>query len=178
MAGSNKNICIPDKHLAAVCGLFCPACGAFIGTSEDPERLKATAGRLQRPVEELECHGCRSEKRCFYCSENCKMVKCAAEKGIDFCGECAEYPCAELKVFQAQFPHRIGLWKSQERIKEVGYEKWYTEIIEHYSCPECHTLNSAYDMACRKCGTTPSCNYVSLHKDEIIQHLATINAST
>ncbi|MTI86302.1 MAG: DUF3795 domain-containing protein [Firmicutes bacterium] len=166
----------PDKRLAAVCGLFCPACQFFIGTNEDQERLKGLAERLQRPVDELECHGCRSEKRCFYCNENCTMAKCAAEKGIDFCGECTEYPCAELKVFQAQLPHRIELWKSQERIKKVGYEKWYAEMIEHYSCPECHTLNSAYDIVCRKCGTDPSCTYVIQHKDEIIQQLAKIRA--
>jgi ribosomal protein L40E len=77
-----------------------------------------------------------------------------------------------LKSFQAQAPHRIELWKSQERIKEAGYEKWSAEMIEHYSCPECHTLNSAYDLACRKCGANPSCAYVNLHKAEITAYLA------
>jgi len=168
---TDESLCKPDKRLAAVCGLFCPACGVFIGTQEDPEKLKGIAERLQRPVEELKCNGCRAEKRCFYCA-GCKKTVCAAEKGVEFCGECAEYPCEELKVFQAELPHRIELWKSQERIKEVGYEKWYAEMTEHYSCPQCGTLNSAYDLACRKCGTTPSCNYVSLHKEEILQQLA------
>jgi ribosomal protein L40E len=100
------------------------------------------------------------------------MTKCAAAKGLDFCGECEEYPCKELKAFQAEMPHRIELWKSQARIKEVGYEKWYGEMIEHYSCPACRALNSAYDITCRKCGTTPSCAYVRLHKDEIMKHLS------
>ncbi len=171
MERTDKSLCIPDKCLAAVCGLFCPACTIFIGTQEDPERLKGIAERLQRTVEELECHGCRSEKRCFYCG-SCKKTRCAAEKGIEFCGECTEYPCEDLRIFQAEMPHRIELWKAQELIKEVGYEKWYGEMIEHYSCPECRTLNSAYDLVCRKCGKTPSCTYVSLHKDKIIQHLA------
>jgi len=169
MNNGQLDICTSDKRLAAICGLFCPACTLFIGTKEDPERLKMIAMRLQLPVEELECHGCRSEKRGIFCRNHCKMTKCAVEKGINFCCECTEYPCVELKAFQAQMPHRNELWKSQERIKEVGYEKWYEEMIEHYSCPECHTINSAYDIACRKCGTTPSCNYVNLHKDEIIQ---------
>lgn len=167
-----ESLCIPDKKLAAVCGLFCPACSVFIGTREDPARLKKIAERLQRPVEELECHGCRTEKRCFYCETKCTMAKCASEKGIDFCGECTKYPCEELRAFQAELPHRIELWKSLERIKEAGYEKWYEEMIEHYSCPKCRTINSAYDLSCRKCGTNPSCAYVSLHKDKIIQHLA------
>ena len=161
-----------DKKLAAVCGLFCPACHVFIGTKEDPERLNVMAKRNQRTVEELQCNGCRSAKRCYYCESNCKMAKCAAAKGVEFCIECAEYPCGDLRTFQAEMPHRIELWKSQERIKDVGYEKWYTEMIEHFSCPTCHTLNSAYDLKCRKCGEEPSCTYVSLHQDEILRHLA------
>ena len=60
------------------------------------------------------------------------MTKCSIKKGFDFCNECPEYPCTELKAFQAQMPHRNELWKSQERIKEVGYEQWYEEMIEHY----------------------------------------------
>lgn len=169
-----ENAPASDKRLAAVCGLFCPSCTLFIGTNQNLAGLKATAKSLQRPVEELECHGCRSQKRCFYCQDNCKMAKCATEKGIDFCGECAEYPCAELEVFQAEMPHRIELWKSQARIKEVGYEKWYVDMIEHYSCPQCHALNSAYNMRCWKCGNTPSCNYVAEHQDEISHYLVSV----
>lgn len=171
MNAQRKNLLAPDKRLAAVCGLFCPACTVFIGTREDPERLETIAGRVQKPVEELQCNGCRSEKRCFYCRERCKMGQCAQERGVDFCGECNEYPCGILKTFQAEAPHRIELWKSQERIKEVGYEKWYREMIDHYSCPGCHTLNSAYDLKCRNCGKEPSCDYVSQHKHVIEQYL-------
>jgi hypothetical protein len=161
-----------SKKLAAVCGLFCPACNVFIGTKEDPERLNVMAKRIQRPVEELRCNGCRSEKRCFYCESKCIMAKCASGKGVDFCGECAQYPCKDLKAFQAEMPHRIELWKSHDRIKEAGWVKWYAEMIEHYSCPRCRTINSAYDLKCRKCDNDPSCAYVKLHKDEILRHLA------
>jgi predicted RNA-binding Zn-ribbon protein involved in translation (DUF1610 family) len=160
----------PDKREAAVCGLFCPSCSIYIGTKEDPERLKKAAENLSLPVQEMECTGCRSDRRTGYC-RTCKMVKCAAEKGIDFCGACEEYPCEDLKQFQAVLPHRIELWKSQERIKEVGYEQWYTEMLEHYACPQCGTINSAYDKTCRKCGVTPSCRYVELNQDGIIRRL-------
>ncbi len=161
----------PDKRLAAVCGLFCPACTIFIGTREDPERLKIIAQSTNRLIEKLTCHGCRSEKRCFYCDDICTMAKCAANRSIDFCGDCLDYPCEGLKAFQAEMPHRIELWKSQDRIKKFGYEKWYAEMIDHYSCSECHTLNSAYDLKCRNCGKEPSCNYVSHHREAIEQYL-------
>jgi hypothetical protein len=167
-----KDPCVPDKKLAAVCGLFCPSCTVYIGAHENPERLEGMAKRFGQPVEKLLCNGCRSEKRSFYCESLCTMYKCAAEKGIDFCGECAEYPCADLKAFQAQMPHRLDLWKSQERIKEAGHEKWFEEMARHYSCPACGTINSAYDMACWKCGEDPGCDFVSQHKEEIIRQMA------
>lgn len=165
-----ENLETPDKRLVGVCGLFCPTCSLFIGTQEEPERLKRIAERWQVSLEAAKCYGCRSDKRFPYC-KTCKMSACALKKGIDFCGECIEYPCEDLKVFQIAMPHRIELWKSQERIKEIGYEKWYEEMIEHYSCPKCRTLNSAYDLKCRNCGGEPSCRYVSLHKQAIIQQL-------
>jgi ribosomal protein L40E len=166
----NEAFIKPDKREAAVCGLFCPACTIFIATKEDPDRLKRLAERRNQSEEDLKCQGCRSEKRTGYC-KTCKMAECASKKGIDFCGECEEYPCEDLKQFQVIYPHRIELWQSQIRIKEVGFDKWYQEMVEHYSCTECGTLNSAYDTACRKCGTTPSCEYVDQNQSEIMKRL-------
>lgn len=163
---------IIDKKHAAVCGLFCRACHVFIATQEDPDRLAALARRYERPLEEIRCHGCRSDKRCFYCRTVCAMAACAAGRGVEFCGACAEYPCKELKTFQTLAPHRIELWRSQARIREAGWEAWYTEMIERYSCPSCRTMNSAYDLKCRKCSHDPSCEYVRLHKKDIEKHLA------
>ena len=170
MESAAENICIPNKRLVGVCGSFCPSCSLFIGTQEDPERLKRIAEQWQVSLEAAQCYGCRSNKRFPYC-ETCKMSACALKRGIGFCGECEEYPCEDLKAFQPAMPHRIELWKSQERIREVGYEKWYTEMIEHYSCPKCRTLNSAYDLKCRNCGREPSCGYVNWHKQTIMQQL-------
>jgi hypothetical protein len=172
MIKAKESIDKPDKRLAAVCGLFCPACTIFIATREDPERLKKLAEITNLSIEDMKCYGCRAEKRIPYC-EKCKMVKCVSEKGIYFCGECKEYPCEDLKKFQSALPHRIELWRDQERIKEVGYEKWFEEMIGHYSCRQCSTINSAYDITCRSCGAEPSCTYVGLHRQEIIRHPST-----
>ena len=156
----------PDKRLAAVCGLFCPSCMVYIATHEDPERLKKIADTFQTSEDAVRCYGCRSEKRLPYC-DSCKMVACAAEKGIDFCGACEEFPCEALKTFQAARPHRIELWENQKRIQEAGYAQWFEEMVEHYTCPKCQTLNSAYDVTCRECGSKPSCEYVGMHLREL-----------
>ena len=163
----------PDKKLAAVCGLFCPACTLFIGTTEnEPQRLEAVAAVYKTEPDVWECHGCRSEKRSYFCKNECKMVDCAQEKGIDFCVECDEYPCDELRAFKEKRPHRIDLGENQERIKEVGYAQWYEEMVAHYACPQCGSTNSTYDLKCRTCGTEPSCAYVDRHKNEILFYLS------
>jgi len=159
-----------DKTLAAVCGLFCEACTLFIATQEDPARLKGFAARFQVSEETVKCYGCRSAKRGPYC-QICKMFSCAAERGIDFCSECEDYPCSDLKQFQSERPHRIELWDDLEQIKTMGYEYWLKNIRTNYTCPHCQTINSAYDLKCRKCGHEPSCDYVTKHKSAIAKAL-------
>jgi len=160
----------PDKKLAAVCGLYCEACTLFIATKEDPARLKGMATRFQISEEAVKCYGCRSDKRGPYC-EKCKMFSCAAERGIDFCVECKDYPCSDLKQFQSERPHRIELWDDLDQIKITGYKHWLKNIRGNYTCPQCQTINSAYDLKCRKCGEEPGCDYVAKHKQAIEQTL-------
>ena len=153
-----------EKTVAAVCGLYCEACTLFIATKEDPARLKQLAKRFGLPEEEMKCYGCRSEKRGPYCHTLCKMYDCAMERGIDFCSECTDYPCDNLKQFQSEAPHRIELWDDLTYIKEKGWEVWMKEARAKYSCPKCAAINSAYDLNCRKCGSDPSCGYVAKHR--------------
>jgi hypothetical protein len=159
-----------DKTFAAVCGLYCRACSWYIAATEEPGRLRRLASQFHFTEEESLCRGCRSSKRLPYCA-NCKMSICAAERGIDFCSQCDEYPCKDLKSFQSAMPHRFELWSNLDRIWQVGYAQWLREMEKHYSCPSCGTMNSAYDLKCRKCGEEPSCSYVAVHKHEIEQHL-------
>ncbi len=157
----------PDLTLAAVCGLFCPACSIYIAAHETPEKRAEIARQRNRPVESLVCDGCRAERRYSYC-ESCALYACAMAKGVDFCGLCDDYPCADLEAFQAARPHRIELWEAQARIREVGYEQWFAEMTERYACPECGALNSAYHLACRACGAEPANAYVAEHQSEIV----------
>lgn len=155
-----------NKQHAAVCGLFCPSCTIFIGTTEDPKRLEILANLFTTPVEEMKCLGCRSNTRIAYC-DSCKLYSCAQEKGIDFCGKCSEFPCDELKDFQVSGAHRFELWNSQAQIVRMGYKKWMQEMIKYYSCPDCGTINSTYDDKCRKCGHKPSNQYTAQYGKKI-----------
>jgi hypothetical protein len=157
--------------VAAVCGLYCTSCSIFIASHEDPARLKSIGERWGVPVEQMHCDGCRSDIRTPYCRQ-CTFVTCAAGRGHDFCGECADFPCAELKEFQAERPHRIELWQNLERIRTAGVDTWLEEMKQHYSCPSCSTVNSTYDLVCRSCGHDPSNAYVAEHRAAIVEALA------
>ncbi len=156
---------------AAICGLYCTGCSIFIASHEDPARLKVIADRWGVPVEQIHCDGCRSTVRTPYCRE-CTLFACATERGHDFCGECADYPCERLREFQAERPHRIELWRNLDRIRTAGVETWLEEMREHYRCHSCSTINSTYDAVCRRCGREPANAYVAEHKQAIAEALS------
>ncbi len=163
---SNKN----DKTLASVCGLYCGACSAYIATTEEPKRLKQLAKEFKYTEEEMTCHGCRSDNIAKFCSD-CKFKSCASNYGVEFCSECPEFPCEDFKIFQAEYPHRNEIWDDLNRINEIGWNKWMDEAKQHYRCPECQTINSAYDLKCRKCENRPSSNFASKNSRDIKNHL-------
>lgn len=153
---------------AAICGLFCEGCGLYIASNEDEKRLAKIAERYKLPPEQVRCEGCRSQTLSPYC-RTCKMKDCAVEKKVNFCFECNEYPCQIVKDFQAQaqVAHRMEVFESLNSIKENGYDAWYDQMRKYYSCDKCNTINSAYDITCRKCGNIPGNSYVKNHLDEI-----------
>jgi hypothetical protein len=170
MAASNDGRSSAAPVMAAVCGLFCSACSFYIGTHEEPARLERMASSFHVSREALLCDGCRSERRLFYCRD-CVMFGCAAHRGYYTCGECPDCPCPDLERFVAERPHRADVPRDLARIKEIGAIAWMDEATLRHSCPECGTLNPAYDLACRKCGHDPASPYVEEHRDAILARL-------
>lgn len=149
MTSGERATATPEVPLtAAVCGLFCSACTIYIASQEDPARLTFLATRMGLTEGELYCEGCRSERRPQHCLA-CTFVSCAAGRGLAFCGECEDLPCPEFAAFVAERPHRNDIYRDLERINEIGVQAWMAEATARYTCPECGTLNSAYDIKCR-----------------------------
>ena len=121
---------------------------------------------MGQTIDQLTCYGCRSEKKSVFC-QSCNFIKCLDQKGLEYCGQCSDYPCNELKAFQKERPHRIYLWDDMKCLLEKGIEKWDAEVMDKYKCPTCGTINSTYDLACRKCGQKPSCKYVEANYQQI-----------
>jgi hypothetical protein len=169
----SENQTHPGKNLAAACGLYCGSCGIYLATQEnDTAKLLQYAIVLNQSFDETLCDGCRASRKSAHCSKVCSFIECTTNKGIEFCGACSEFPCIKLTDFKSKMPNRCEILESQNRLKEIGCEKWLIEMKEKYACPGCNTINTAYDIACRKCMIMPSCKFVELHIDLINTHLS------
>lgn len=69
----------------------------------------------------VNCKGCR-EGKCN--NSDCIVPACIKEKNINFCFECAEFPC-EKTGFDDKLKDK---WiRKNLKIKEIGFEKYFEE---------------------------------------------------
>jgi len=95
-------------NLAAPCGLYCGDCVKFKKGS---------------------CGGCHSNNH-FSNHKGCRIYKCCvSEKGLKWCFECKDFPCAKIENFakwRTWIDHRDCI-KNLKRMKEVGVDRWLQE---------------------------------------------------
>ncbi|MBK6962482.1 MAG: DUF3795 domain-containing protein [Bacteroidales bacterium] len=162
-----------NRDLVSACGLYCGACGIYLATQEnDSEKILQYAVVLNQTFDETLCDGCGAMRKSIHCLKMCTIIDCKLKMDVIYCFECNEFPCQALIEFKLKMPHRIEIIDSLYRMQETGIENWLIEMKDYFSCPQCKTVNSAYHPACRKCGNTISCKFVSQHKDAIEQYLS------
>jgi hypothetical protein len=138
------------KHRLAPCGLHCGKCFAFAGgdIARQSQQLKELLGNFdgyaKRFVELLDepafekypdfaqmlalfadarCTGCRNEKCKLF--KNCKVRDCHEAKGIDFCFQCAGFPCSNTGFDKHLEDRSVQI---NIRMKDIGVEAYYNEI--------------------------------------------------
>ena len=77
------------------------------------------------------CRGCRSGGG----FPGCQIRKCAREKSLTACPDCADYPCAKISDFAKVYPTTIS---DGGRMKEVGIERWAAEQEERAKAGFCY----------------------------------------
>lgn len=70
-----------------------------------------------------ECGGCRKEKCKFY--KNCKVRACAAEKQVDFCFQCPEFPCQHTGLDENLYKRHVAI---NQKIQEIGADAYYQQV--------------------------------------------------
>ena len=137
-------------RLVAPCGIDCGNCALYLSRHDS-----AIMGRLLArgiPKEKLPCDGCRDVKGdCPVIAENCETYTCVAQKQVDFCYECTDFPCTKLcpssqradvlphnlKVFNLCTIERIGVGAFTESSADLErlYFKGKMEIGKGPSLP-------------------------------------------
>jgi hypothetical protein len=147
------------------CGLNCGACHTLIANEQQDEKwLKTMAEQRNVKVEDLYCHGCKTDVTAFFCT-NCRMRACAREKGLEFCVDCADYPCEMITNFRNDDrAHHSAVFHNLKLIKEVGVKKWLAEEAGRWACKECGTRFGWYSETCTNCGAVVY-NAVAEEKD-------------
>lgn len=139
----------PDSY----CGIYCGACSiAMRGETGRADALAACLGNL--PREEFACGGCKSDTVYAGCA-TCPLRRCAREKGVGHCVDCASYPCEPYRRWQsvAKFlPHSGEAAASLEAIRRDGADPWLASRKKRWSCPACGSPYSWYAPECGHCG--------------------------
>jgi len=124
-----------DKNaLEAPCGIHCGLCKLNEAITDEKLREQLSA-RLNLPPEKVTCTGCRSiDGYCPVIDEQCATWVCAKGKGLEFCSECADFPCIKLMPCADRadkLPHNIKIYSLTLRKMRGAYE-WEKAIKEVY----------------------------------------------
>lgn len=137
------------KKKLAPCGLHCGQCFAFRDSAihQSAVQLKKYLGNFEPYAERFstllnpvfknypvfqefldylvssECGGCREEQCKFY--KNCNVRRCAAQKDVDYCCQCPQFPCEETGLDENLYRRHVSINK---KIREIGSAAYYEEI--------------------------------------------------
>lgn len=120
------------KRLTAPCGLDCFNCMIHEDNLTD-EVAEAIGSRWGAPKDEIACRGCRAEDGGhFHLPQGCATLDCVKARGVEFCCDCTDFPCAYLAPTAdgaERYPHNIKVYNLC-RIKRIGLERWIEEAGE------------------------------------------------
>jgi hypothetical protein len=137
--------------------LYCGACGIYRAYIDNGDFLKKLAERFKCPQEKVRCEGCMAlTSECW--GNDCKIVQCLENKGLEFCYQCGEYEkdsCEKfVKLAQRYAKIGVNVKANLERIKRGETEEWLRESEDKYRCPFCGKPLPVYgtEGKCYHCG--------------------------
>jgi len=117
------------KALTAPCGIDCFNCEIHESNLSN-EVAQTLQGKYGWPKEEIACKGCRQQDgKHVHIPQGCSTLDCVKARGVAFCGDCADFPCALLAPvadLAAIRPHNLKVY-NLGRIKKIGLERWIAE---------------------------------------------------
>ena len=127
--------------MIAPCGLDCSLCKRAL-------------------AEENPCPGCHgpAENKPEFCRERCGIILCGKrrENGYEFCDECPDYPCEDVREKENRYTSKYPLYESPGKnlrdIRRLGMEQFLEAEREQWTCKECGHIVSVHTGICSGCG--------------------------
>jgi hypothetical protein len=83
----------------------------------------------------------------------CAIKDCARQKGYAGCHECNDFPCEHIQEFPMPVGKKVILRAIPYR-KAYGTERWVTDEISRYVCPDCGNKLFRGAKRCNVCKLT------------------------
>ncbi|MCP4216800.1 MAG: DUF3795 domain-containing protein [bacterium] len=129
-------------NLAGPCGFYCGSCRHYLAREK---------GLLKEKKLKHGCKGCRvQDKKCSWVKKGCERLR---KKQVDFCFQCPDFPCDNLKKLDRRHirDDNISLIENSRRIRKIGAEKWLKEQEDKWKCPQCGGNICVMDNECYDC---------------------------
>ncbi len=126
-------------ELIAPCGMNCGICLAYFGYRLDGEKRKQA------------CPGCRSRASlCAFIKKQCPLL---SSKQIQYCFECATFPCKHLKTLDKRYRNNYGMSmiENLNYIKSNGVNQFLKQEQERWKCPNCNAIICVHNKKCYSC---------------------------
>ena len=131
-----------NANMIAPCGLDCSLCKrALAETNPCPG-----------------CHG-PDENKPEFCANRCGIVLCRKRKenGYEYCDECPDYPCGDLKKledrYMTAYPLKESPMQNLRDIRTLGMEAFLERERRTWSCAACGGPVCVHNGICRDCGS-------------------------
>lgn len=127
----------------APCGMDCSVCSSYLASEHD---IKAKG--LKMPY----CKGCRPrDKKCAFLKKRCEKL---LNHEFEFCYECQEFPCDNLKHIDKRYKtlYHMSLIDNLRFVKAHGLEKFLETQKEKWKCPNCGDVICCHNGICYSCG--------------------------
>lgn len=148
-----------DNRLAAICGIYCGSCPAYLAVRRNDEPELALLARQNNiAIKNVGCDGCLSDKLMPECRE-CRhgFRACAELHSVTWCFECREFPCQRLRDFlpihmRNGVSHHKKVIADLERMQEIGVEAWLESKSRKSACQSCGQGLYWFEQKCPSCG--------------------------
>ena len=130
-------------ELIAPCGMDCSVCSSFLALEHD---IKSKGVKMPY------CKGCRPrDKKCAFLKKRCENL---LNQEIEFCYECQEFPCNNLKHIDKRYKtlYHMSLIDNLRSVKAQGLDKFLETQKKKWECPECGDVICCHNGICYGCG--------------------------